>query len=70
MLQKISIVAIFLLFTISGIKAQNTKNKKLTKQFNEAVKLSENMDFEDAIVIFKQILKKAPAESGPSEVLR
>ncbi len=60
MLQKISIVAIFLLFTISGIKAQNTKNKKLTKQFNEAVKLSENMDFEDAIVIFKQILKKAP----------
>ncbi len=60
MLHKISIVAIFLLFTISGIQSQNTKNKKLTKQFNEAVKLSENMDFEDAIVIFKQILKEVP----------
>lgn len=63
MLQKLSIVAIFLLFTISGIQAQNRKNKKLAKEFNEAVKLSENMDFEEAIVIFKRILNETPDDA-------
>ncbi len=60
MLQKLFIIAIFLISTIAGIQAQNTKNKKLSKDFNEAIKLSENMDFEHAIIIFKQLLKETP----------
>ncbi len=60
MLQKTSIIVILLLFTISGIQSQNTKSKKLAKDFSEAVKLSENMDFEEAIIIFKRILKETP----------
>jgi len=63
MLQKLSFIAIFLLFTISGTQAQKKKDKKLVKEFNEAVKLSNNMDFEDAIVIFKKILTETPDDA-------
>ncbi len=60
MLQKLFIIVIFLSSTIVGIQAQNKKDKKLSKDFNEAIKLSENMDFEHAIIIFKQLLKETP----------
>ena len=60
MLQKFLIVAAFSFFVISGINAQNLKNKRLEKYYSEAIKLSESRDFEDAIKIFKKILKDEP----------
>ncbi len=60
MLKRFLIVAISLSFIFSGINAQELKSRKLIKNFNEAVKLSDNGDFKDAIKIFKRILRDEP----------
>jgi hypothetical protein len=60
MLRKISIAFILLIFVYTGSNAQELKNKKLIKEYNEAIRLANNNDFEAAIVVFKSVLEKAP----------
>ena len=60
MLHRSLIVAAFLIFAFSGVNAQELKSRKLIKYFNEAVKLSDNKDYESAIKLFKRILKDEP----------
>ena len=60
MLKRSLIVAVSFFFIFSGVNAQELKSRKLIKNFNEAVKLSDNGDFKDAIKIFKRILKEEP----------
>ncbi|NPA35339.1 MAG: tetratricopeptide repeat protein [Chlorobi bacterium] len=62
MLKKISTVFILFVLVVLSVNAQQINDKKLVKDYNEAVKLANNNDFEDAITIFKSILEKAPED--------
>ena len=60
MLRKLSFIVLLSVFTISGVYSQKIKNRKLAKEYNEAIRLSENKDFENAIPLFKRVLNVYP----------